>query len=140
MVVSNEYGRDSERIWVWVVDRTIVRPSVAASEAGGKNGPGLEEINTISVQLAPSDVITEGIYYSWAVETYLSRLSAQSATREYAQLGLSHVRVYEDDSGSGSTAFRVLLGRYGTQKQAVIRKKNLESLVERPLSLITIRG
>lgn len=140
VVVSNEYGEDTARIWVYVIDRTIVRPPVADVESTPESNDAVPDIKSVAVQLVPSDVPVEGTYFSWAVETYLSRLSAQSALSHYVDMGLPNVRVYEDDAGSGSTAFRVLVGKYVTQQKAIKGKEKLESLVERPVSLITIRG
>ena len=140
VVVSNRYGKDSARIWVYAVDRDVLLQKTA-QRADSKVSPKvIRDDAAVEIRVLANDLVVEGTYYSWVVETYLNRIKAERALRSYTELGLSNLRVFEDVSGSGSTAFRVVIGKFKTQRRAVTQKNSIERSVRRSVSLITIRG
>jgi PKD repeat protein len=141
----NPYGQDSYEL---VVDVRAERNILAASLADGatrerrvaaaRNGGTVAATNDVVGMSRSPRTSGSREYYSWVIETHLDRSNAERAVSVYKDSGVENVRVYIDRSGVGSTAYRVVQGKYSNTRRALNARGQLERIAKRRLSLIAI--
>jgi len=138
--VRNPYGADSTRFWINVLNKV---PAAAVSGNAG-DGAGTADRDSrdsfARERAATGDTDRpDGAYFSWVLETHLTRLAADNAARKYANMYLDEVRVFVDASGPGSVAYRVVAGNFLSERSALAAKAEIEKKSDRHPSLMKVR-
>jgi len=138
--VRNAYGADSTRFFVNVLNEVPVAAvsgdagSMAPSAPDARDSAGRERAGT-----RDNDRSEEGTYFSWVLETHLTRLAADNAARRYSNASLDEVRVFVDAGGRGSVAYRVVTGSFLSARSALAARSEIVKKSGRHPSLITVR-
>lgn len=145
VVAHNRYDADS----TFTVIR--VRPANASS-TGRVVFPAPEPTRTAGSRSASRDVGNDesssgsadaspisSEYYSWLLESHFSNAAAQAALKRLRTEGIGSARVYVDRSGSGSVAYRVVVGSYTSTRSALMDRPDIQEKAGRSVSLFTIR-
>lgn len=139
VAVRNQYGADS----TWIIVDVVPRDALVVSTmpvSGASSGSPADASTGNGVANSEEDAQDPNRYFAWVIESHIERSSAEAAVRKYQGLGLSNLRVYRDTSGSGSDAFRVVVGRYTSTRLAVVDRTVVESKSQRPAWLLTIEN
>jgi len=138
VTASNPFGTDTTSFWVNVSDvRQIAADGDVSEDGRSEESAARRESAAAARTVAASDEVGES-YFSWVLETHLSRASAEIALRAYVGSALDQVRVFVDDQGPGSVAYRILAGKYATRDRALPTKKRFEEITGRPVTIIAI--
>jgi hypothetical protein len=130
----NSVSVDSSEIIVRVrADEVVpVEPPVVAAKvesppnAQARRRPG----QNTSVHEAPiNEEIEQGQVFAWVLGTHLEKSSAERSLQEYRASNVPGVRILEDRSGKGATAWRVAIGNYVSLDSAVRSKEKIEDIV-----------
>lgn len=137
VIARNQYGADS----TWTI--VNVAPDYESEKTRVVQGATTTEIQQASVARATNNRVDpqeseSRQYFAWVIESHTDRPSAEAAVRRYVGRGLRNLRVYRDQSGSGSDAYRVVVGSYDSTRLALAEKSLVESKSQRPPWLITI--
>ena len=108
----------------------VVDDNVTAIPASQRNPNITRQPSAESSTSSQSD----GRIYSWVAESFLNRPSAERAMSKYPLAGLVP-RIYEDSSGSGSVAYRILVGQYNSVRAAMAAKARVERVSPRNIFL-----
>ena len=152
---TNPKGRSSDTLEVLVMGEWP-RPPVSEAktvEAAPKEKPVSTKAPSVASAAAkstPSDGAVEGSRsagllegsmgnYTWVIAIYFTRREAEALANSYRAVGYRSF-VIIDSGGKGSTVFRVALGRFDSEQQALQAKQEVRSHGVRNPILHAVRG
>lgn len=148
-IAANPTGKDTASIDVFV--RGKMPPPALASSKNNKKPPAAEKSDhkstaapaksTKKVVLKVTAPSTTGLRnkdegsgnYTWVIATYFQRKDAEALANAYRAVGY-RANIFVDTGGKGSTVFRVCLGRFDSEQQALQAKKEvMDNGVQNPI-------
>ncbi|RMH68451.1 MAG: SPOR domain-containing protein, partial [Bacteroidetes bacterium] len=85
---------------------------------------------------------TEGVIwsrggYTWVVATSFSQFGAERLAQQYRRAGF-RVGVWADTTGPGTTAYRVVIGQFATEAQALAARDTVQRQTTNQIWLLQI--
>ncbi len=145
-IAANPTGKDTASIDVFVRGK-MPPPALAsnkkppAAEKSGHKSTAASAKSTKEVVLKVTAPSTTGLRgkdeasgnYTWVIATYFQRKDAEALANAYRAVGY-RANIFVDTGGKGSTVFRVCLGRFDSEQQAMQAKKEvMDNGVENPI-------
>ncbi len=145
VTARNVYGTDTDSLIVTVLPAPPAPPAGPTdSNPADTTSPAAVSAVAADVQprlSSPAGTRPESGWprsgYSWIVATHLHREAAEDDVRWYRKSGF-WTRLMIDQSGQGSTAYRVLVGHFPTSQSAIRDKARLPARDDRSFLLLDL--
>ncbi len=140
VTASNRHGKSAASMQVVVTEAEATgQPSQLLTDAYNPTESHDSEASSRDHRIVTEKPIPEGSYYSWSVESNMSKGASENTVHKTSELGLNHVRLYTDNAGPGSKVYRVLVGQYRSSRSALRAKDKIVETIGRPLILMLIQ-
>ncbi len=137
VTARNRYGTDSETLVIKVIAPSVRERSKEVAETPaapvertprgsprGSTRPSRAATPDRAALFGSENIALNQGGYTWVIETHLHRETAELDVINYRVAGF-RAGVFVDDEGSGSTAYRIIIGHFPTEQAALQARSRL---------------